>query len=362
MDFKDEFFNLLAQTFSSDEIEEVGKITDKSEAEIISKYPPDSHQSRIKALYYDLCALYYSTAKDYRNFMCNLANRFLPQHMVDRFNEEDEQERRKLKYYNEVLDIIREYIAEEAELFNKVLDKQKLAYALTNAIFPEILAQESSKYRLSYLNGLQEMENVKNAIHNGGEITRIAINVNDRQAGLIKCCNISIEFWKDFVRYVSFRQEHVKDLEKELDLCKQQVVNSTKRIALRICMVFVSFGVLKKTTPSDRHCLKNDTGEYVSLEQGIMAKVYNLLVKNLNITLREQEDEYGIVEGSKNTKPLADKVKNLLRKGKKGSFDDFSYSDINDSLWGCFGFGKYTQSKSPSGQPNVAPAANPVKP
>ncbi len=335
MSAKEEFFTLISTSFSSDEVDEVRKATDKLEAELRSSLSiPDELAPTIKALYFDLCSLFYRTAKGFDNFFVNLQNRQLPnlytRHVLI---EEDEEDARKARFYTVVLDKIQTFINSRSLLKDSSLNRS-LCMSLTNAVAPEMYAQSSSEKRLAYCENLKQMAIVAQAIKEGKSITRITFDINNQPTVSIKDPSAINNLWDDYIIYTSYRQHRIIDLDTEIERLQSQVDYSMKRIALRICMIFVRFGILTTTTTSIKHILKNENGQYISLSQETMYIVY-LLIKELGLKFVIRDGEQGINYPVGNTKEESDKVKNLLRAGKKPINDNFTYADIDDSYMGC---------------------------
>lgn len=295
----------------------------------------ETKDRNMKAFYYDLCSLYYSSAKDFNNFKVNLTNRQLPlDYTKIVLSSQDAEENRKMQYYNDIHLIVQKFIQNSTD-WDKIpgLDISSLVLAITNAIVPELLAQEKMYDLLFFYKNVKEMQKLSSCIKEGKKITRISFDLDTTSnACVLKNLTCVNSFYNDLVRFSSYRMHLPDNIDDEIARLDSQTNYSINRITYRICMVLVHYGILKVITPSNKYILKDENGNQISLGQDIMVKV-SILLNDLRQKLKERENEYG---SPTNTKYIAEKIKNLLRAGKKDLGDTFDYKDITDTFWGCF--------------------------
>lgn len=338
MTAKEEFYGLIASTFTEEEISTVKDII-KELKEDVCDYHCESSPSKeecsinIDALYYDLCGLFYSSCKDFNNFKSNLTKRCLPFDYTKFIRkEEKKKETTAIECYDETHNKIKTFV-QNSELFNNVKDKDSISNALTNALVPELLEQKDREERLNYYEGCQKLKELSYHINEGKHITRISFDLDNQHAGTIDRESIINEFWDDIINFAAYRIKLPENLDFEIEKLKKDD-DSIKRIALRICMVLVNYDILSTTTSSDRYFLTNKNGEYISLNQNIMHNVFLLLIE-LGQKFKEREGEVLWVNGMP-TEHSAGKVRNLLRNNKNGINENFSYDNISDLYYGYF--------------------------
>lgn len=339
MTAKSDFFALISSKFTEEQVSEIRVETDKLEAEISGS--DDGQNFQMTSLYYNCCALFYNCGKNFDNLKLNLRTMSLPLGYTRRLiTEESDIERQRIKHYQQIHELCHAFITDPAKC-NWSHDRSaeeltSLVYAMTNAIVPEIIAQASVNERLNYFQDCMKIKEFFSQVSAGEKITRIAFDLNFSQSVcVIKneiCINNLLLNMNANIPYTMCLPDNINDVLLQLGC---QVKNSVKRIAYRICMVLVRFGILDKVTTSNKYILKNGNDCFVLLNQKVMCEVSDML-EALGQQLKERAGEYG---SDINTKYKAEKIKNLLRSGSYGEktiLDDFDYSEITDYPMGCF--------------------------
>lgn len=342
MTAKDEFYALISQSFTNNEVSIIKVVVDGIEKQIDASVDENNRDNEFRALYLDCCSLYYSSAKDFNNFKANLTNRqLLLDYTKFVLSVQDNAEMRKMSCYNNTHNIVSTFIKQSTNWTQiENLDTDSLALAITNAIVPEILAQEDCAKAIVFYQNVKEMQKLSSLISKGKKITRIGFDLdNTNSVCVIRDQTCISNFYNDLVKFSSYRMHLPDDIDDEITRLDSQTRHSVNRITYRICMVLVHYRILKVITASKKYILRDENGNHISLEQGIMTLVRKLL-DVLGQKMKERENEYG---STTNTKSIAEKIKNLLRAGKKELGDSFSFNDISDNFWGCFMKGHKTE-------------------
>jgi len=142
MGIKQEFYELIAKSFTPRQVETAKEAIVSIEAEIS---PND-----IKYLYYEACSLFYRTAKDFNTFIYNLRQR---EKKIDAIEKNLKNglvlEEKHRIFYDKCHKKIRHFCKSHKDKFD-VNDFDGLVYALTNVIVPELLALDKIENKLSY--------------------------------------------------------------------------------------------------------------------------------------------------------------------------------------------------------------------
>lgn len=338
MTAKEEFYALISQSFTLNEVNVIKSFLDGLEHNLNSKYNnnPKEQERQISSLYYYCCSLFYLSAKDYKNFILNLSNREPTlKYTQDVLASQDAEDNLKISYYYKIFNTVHNFIHNKSIKWINIpnLNKDSLSYAITNAIVPEILVQKGSEERLSYYTAVRDIKKLSSLIREGKKITRISFDLNFKKSECViedQTCITS--FFNNLVMFSSYRMPVPANIDDEIEQLDSQIKNSVKRITYRICMVLVHYRIMSNTTNSTKYFLKDANGRNISLEQNTMYMVSKLL-DALGLKIKERKNEYG---STTNTKSKAEKIKNQLRTGQKGIGDTFDYSDITDIFHGCF--------------------------
>ena len=159
--------------------------------------------------------------------------------------------------------------------------------------------------------------------------------------------------WKSFFKFYSNKAIVPPNLDKRIQELEKIRRKTPHRIALRICKVFVRYGILSKTVTSERYVLRGKENKHIKLTTTVMTQIYDVL-KKLGIrwdirgeTLHDLSKNHNLHDDEK-----ASIIKSLLRSNEKKGFDDpikdsFDYKDIRDDFLGVLS-DRYTPSISKS--------------
>lgn len=224
-------------------------------------------------------------------------------------------------------------------------EREACTTALTNAVHSELedIKNLDAKYEL--YEDYQAIKDITESLKSGGQITKFRV-WSDCMDYTIKHKELYSNLWRSFLN--SFTNTIIKsegDVEKIKEDYKNRKSKTQHRIALRICKVLVRYNVMKKTTNSNRHVLKNESGKYVQLPSEIMAAIYDVL-KTLGVTWeirkdKDKKEKYKTDDMKLTKKEKANLIMSLIRGDKKDGVepvnpieDNFDYKDIKDDYLG----------------------------
>lgn len=174
---KNEFIALISSSLTSDQVASICEMTDAMETKLKCKYSNDIQKidREIKALYYELCASFYASGKDYDTFVIRTTEMELPyDHIKYVIQKEEEKELAKLGIYTSVYNHVKKFV----ESLNTDVERESITTTITNAIVPELIAQKDAIERLKYTEDMEILQEIASKLKKGEKITRIRFDVN----------------------------------------------------------------------------------------------------------------------------------------------------------------------------------------
>lgn len=336
---KDEFYQLISSSFTPEQIATI--------QEEITNLEEKGLMKDDAAYYYDLCSLYYTLGKNFRNFVENLDNRRQSADRLKYFEQEDLEKKEKGKLYQSTYNNFEDWLNNEPFInaFRDSKEREACTTALTNAVNSELEDIENLDKKYELYEDYQAIKDITESLKSGGQITKIRV-WSDCVNYTIKHKELYSNLWMSF--FNSFTNTIIKsegDVERIKEDYKNRKSKTQHRIALRICKVLVRYNVMKETTKSNRHVLKNESGEYVQLPSEIMTAIYDVL-ETLGVTWEirrtaEEKEKYKTDDTKLTKNQKANLIMSLIRGDKKYGGepvnpieDNFDYKDIRDDYLG----------------------------
>ncbi len=208
------------------------------------------------------------------------------------------------------------------------IDRNDLVNALTNALLPEVIDLEDYESLIARRKFFDEIKLVNDKLKEKQRFLRIRFYVNEVKMAEAEgsTAHYTLNSMMKFILYQATHQN------EDLETLNNKNSWHAKRMALKICMILVHFGILNKTSTGGRHVLMNKNGKRVLIETKVACHIYDLL-RELDSSFDKDEKK---ANNTFNNKDKCDKIKNhLLREGlKTGKWDScFSYEDIKTDPW-----------------------------
>lgn len=335
MNAKDEFYQLISASFTQEEVATIQGLIANLEKEQLMK--DDA------AYYYDLCSLYYTVRKNFRNFVANLDNRRQSADRLKYFEQEDNEEKEKNESYKSIYNIFEDWLAVEPFIntFRNHKKREACATALTNAVYSELKGVEDIGSQIQLFENYKKIKELIESLESGGKITKFKIWSGKKSSEInheALCSNL----WKSFVSYTNRVIISYSNLDGKIQDFVDKGKRIHKRIILRICKVLVRFNVLTKTTESQRPILKNEYDKYVQLSTDVMAAIYDVLIALENPWVIKREKSKPRDEKT-TLREKADAIINQLRSHEKIKGEEpvnpvediFDYKDIREDFYGA---------------------------
>lgn len=332
MEIKEEFNNLLKTSFTTEQIENINEIITDIEKKV-------SHD-KIDEVYYDACSLFYSSAKDYDNFINRLKNRPLTFHYVgaalkQKLTKEEEQQ----KFYDNCLKIVEVFCHQNNNLLG---DCYNIEYAITNTIVPELLDWIHVDEQIVQVKDCIELKDIRDAVKEGNTISSVNFCIGENRKHHILHSSVFNEiFLQDFYYYSFHFLSMPNALEKRIKELKSIRKDIAKRIAIKTAMVFVRFGLLKETENKNNSILRSLNNKHVELSNEIALLIFDLIHMLGNDYGNGKDGMLGLFKVRKESKESdqtndlltkeehSGKIKKLFEKGKVELSSIFSYDQIS---------------------------------
>lgn len=337
MGIKDEFYKLIAESFTTEQITVV--------KEQIANIEKRTAQDQMDTVYYDACSLFYGSAKDYSNFICRLKTRPLTLNYVGTaLKHKLADEECKRKFYQNCYLIVENFYNHHRKAFEKIKDAEPFMHAITNAVVPDLLEWENVGELILQTEDRITLENIYEKVQKGNVISKINFGVDVSKYStkhfILHSEIYNKLFLSDFRTYVSHHLLKPLDTKSELAKLKSIQKDIAKRIAIRIAMVFVKFDVLQAATKTNKYILRTPDGHHVELTNKIMKLIFDLMQllgkvygKNKDGMLglfklrKDRNNNYATNELSTKDEQIG-KIKKLLEVGKKKMTGIFTYNQI----------------------------------
>lgn len=344
MGIKTEFYKLIAKSFTQ---EQITKVKEEIDA-IVKKSSPD----QTDLIYYDACSLFYSSAKDYPNFISRLKERTLSLDYVGvALKHKLDDEVCKRKFYENCHLIVQTFYDHHRQDFEKIEDADAFMHALTNAIVPDLLEWDNVDELICQAEDRDTLQKIYEKSQTGDKISSINFGIDVEKHKIehliLRSSVYNKLFLSDFRTYVCHYLLKPLDIKSELAKQKSIQKDIAKRIAIKIAMVFIKFEILQAAETTNKYMLRTPSGDHVELTNRTMILIFDLIQLLGNDYGKKTDSMLGLFKlrrDNKNSDATNDfsgeeqrvgKVKKLFETGKTEQSSIFTYDQISTLPEAC---------------------------